>query len=523
MSLRVQIDNKEAAIPRDAEIVLKLFSPFFNDKNEDTTYPLTLNLPANRHIYGNRERFNTDETRYLNELPGAIFWGPFHILEGRNVVTDVNEKDVESFFSTSKHSFWGKANNTKLNELDLGGETFATTDAMLTAFTESLSQQYNYVVCPVHDPFVENIYSNLYRSFYNHLPVGYDLLYAKFHKSIDGKNFLFIPFLRYGVLIEKVITALGYNITRNDLTQDQEFNDIIFISRCNPLIPAVNNETSFKYKNFMPVITTLAFLADVENKCGCRFIVNENSKTVSLISYLKAKTIVPLPALDSLQKHIIAEEDRKRGFIYKDKDNPDTFLKKYYEDKSLEVVLGDEENADQVECISNTIGTEICTEQVRTFPAGEGYYTGYYQASAVSAAYENNDDYKERIETDFRLAVYRGVVRTPSPGTKVYFNYPVASGEPISFATNKMSLLWANVDGYTGLFERFHQKRCKELLGVLVEYEINLTTLTGNLADLSALFAGYVEIRNRMYYCLEQEITLRKDAVISHKIKCYPI
>lgn len=51
MSLKIIIDGKEAALPADTEVCLKLHNYFFEDRDNDATYPITLNLNANRHIF----------------------------------------------------------------------------------------------------------------------------------------------------------------------------------------------------------------------------------------------------------------------------------------------------------------------------------------------------------------------------------------------------------------------------------------------------------------------------------------
>mgnify|MGYP005963646405 CR=1 FL=1 len=58
MSLKIIIDGKEAALPADTEVCLKLHNYFFEDRDNDATYPITLNLNANRHIFGYPERIS---------------------------------------------------------------------------------------------------------------------------------------------------------------------------------------------------------------------------------------------------------------------------------------------------------------------------------------------------------------------------------------------------------------------------------------------------------------------------------
>lgn len=62
-------------------------------------------------------------------------------------------------------------------------------------------------------------------------------------------------FIRLNSLIEKIATALGYTVVRNDLIRDNQFKDIIVVCRNNAMNP-LNLRPNFRYADQVPDIKT---------------------------------------------------------------------------------------------------------------------------------------------------------------------------------------------------------------------------------------------------------------------------
>lgn len=518
MSLKVLIDHKEAILPVDVEISIQLHNLFFDDRSEDATYPLTLNLPANRHIFGFPERFNANPFR--TEYPGSVYFGPYHLLEGNCIITDVSHDEIELFITTDKHTFWGKSQNSNFQDLDLGLENFENPDEMLEALKKSLSDRMDYIACPLLDPSVSTRNDNLYKPFYNFLPPVADSFFdeRKFKRTIKDKSCIFIPFLRLSALIKKIVLALGYNPDRNDLLLNPEFDDIIVLCRRNILFPDSDGACSFQFNWFVPAIPVSDFLLEIEKKFGCRFIANEGKKSISVISDKNIDTIMYLDSSDTLEKHVVAQDDRRKSFIFKDKENADTYIKKYFDKKKSEYIYGDNQDAEQIECISNITGVDTSSEHVTSGLGGEGSYDLYFEHAAVDATYNNTSDYEKTIQTELRLAVYRGNVKNPDLEATCAF-YPVATGIPLNYADNKMSLLWKDENN---LFDRYHRYRCDIIKKIQTEEQLTIVSKPAYLNDLQKIFTNILAIRNRYYRCYEQEIKFSQDHIIGYILKCYP-
>lgn len=505
MSLNVIIDQKEVRIPKDFELAITLQNSLFEQDKEDATYPVSINLPSNRHIFGHPDRIQLD---YESTPPATIRFGPYLVLDGRAVVTDINNSELELFISTDKHSFWGRAKEKYLDELNLGRKTFSTPQLMVKEFQQSLTEKLNYVTCPLYDENVELLSPGISKTFYNYV----NPLLSVMDVEYGGTPCVFVPFCRLNWVIQCALESIGYSVERYDFENDPDFNDILLICRRNSFqLDTPFSSFGYDLRKHVPHITLFDFLSDVEKKFGCVILANENSRTVSVIRPDSLGTL-PVEVLDPITKRNILPEDQLSGIIYKDQDNSDSYLEKYKE--SMEYTYGNEENAETVECISNIVGVDW-SEWVNPF----GLLMRYSHAAADSGSFEYSSQYRLALNTELRYSVYRGNVTPPVDDYQYLVNYPYASPAPISGFSNILSLLWK---GNNSLFQRYHETQAKLKMGVSQEHEFYLHPDMNMLGNLSRIFSNELVIRNRKYLCYEQEITLSLNHIVSHIVRCVP-
>lgn len=507
MSLRIIIDNKDVALPVDVEVDLKVYNYFFKDRDDDATYPFTLNLNANRHIFGFPERLGKGQLQV--RYPAMMSFGPYTLLQGECVVTDFNPDEIEIFLTAGQSTFWKKCGQ-RLDDLPLGRESFTSVPAMMKAFTESLRGTKDYVVCPLYDPYVTNTMGGLYNAFYNFLTVSASGN-SVFQAQIGSLNCVFAPFVRLVVVIEKIITALGYRIGQNDLALDEKFRDIILVCRNKPTFPS--DRLYFDYTHRVPEIKASVFLQEVENKFGCRFSVDEKNKIVSVLSLNFSSEYHSLQIQDPLQVHFLDEDDQTRGFVFCDKENPDKYLKKYYNDGLLSRTSGDPEDAKKTECISAPVGW-----------TKYNVLAGYVNCMAVAADYQKDMDYHETLRNEIRFAVYRGYILCDPDSAETgnrYYPYPVASAEPLP-STSTMPDLSLLYHGAGNFFDRYLSSWINIMKQIDTEVEFLLENKVIFLNDLRKIFSKALLIRNKKYRCYEQEIKLGRTHIVEYIIRCYP-
>lgn len=505
MSLRVLVDNKEVALNDDVEIVVKVQNHFYGERKEDSTYPFKLNLKSNRHVFNFLERINGN---MKSEFPVKVYYGPYQILTGRSLITDVDETSVEFFITTYNQSFWGRTKEMYLDQMELGVEHFGSVDLMLEAFTRSLTEEYDYVACPLHDPFLPNIGVSLQYPIYNFIEPGAG---KKFTRQYKEQNNIFCPFVRLNGLIRRMIESMGYRLVYNVLDTFAGFKDIMVVSRRGAgSVNAIGS--TFFYHKHVPGIPVSDFINEIENKFGVMFSVNEGNKTISIDNNTGSNTL-EVEVLDGINKHWIDADDKLRGFVFSDKDSDDVFVDAHEKANELKYIHGIEKDAKTVECISNMVG-------IKKITFTDSVFDTYVYCGAVQAVYADKAAYDDRINKEFRLSIYRGYARRSSADGK----YPLADSTPppdkLNEWANKDSLLWT---GETGLFNTYQKNQISMKMNLQQEHEFVLTRNISRLKDLQQIFRCELVIRNRKYRCFEQEITFSKNNVVSHVIRCYPV
>ncbi|WP_303181745.1 hypothetical protein [uncultured Butyricimonas sp.] len=104
MSLGVKINSRVVRLPEDFELAINLKNSLLDDDREDATYPMEVNLVSNREVFGFIDRAHVDTT---GELLAEVDFGPYQLLRGWCVLTDVGGGSVEFYVSTAKRFFLG--------------------------------------------------------------------------------------------------------------------------------------------------------------------------------------------------------------------------------------------------------------------------------------------------------------------------------------------------------------------------------------------------------------------------------
>ena len=69
--LRLTINGQDAVLSKDVEVSLILNSRLLEQKDDDASYPFTLPLDANRHIFGSIDRAGVI---FNNEFATTLFF-----------------------------------------------------------------------------------------------------------------------------------------------------------------------------------------------------------------------------------------------------------------------------------------------------------------------------------------------------------------------------------------------------------------------------------------------------------------
>lgn len=514
MSLQVKIDAKEVRLPEDFELAINLENNLLNGDREDATYPMEVSLAANRHVFGFADRVNSDVS---GKSSAGVDFGPYRLLGGSCVLTDTGEGSVEFYISTEKSSFWGRAKHLMLDESCPG--RFVNSSEMgaqaLTTFYRSLKEELDFVVCPARDSWMTNVLGTAI-NFYNYLEPGSEA----FAMNYQGKPVYYTPFLRLTVVVKKVLEQMGYEIGENELAGDSDLKDLLIVCRRNPIDVGQGAAMMdrYAYGKHLPRMSVYKFLREVENKFGYNFIVDDSSLRVDIKRFALVSEKVAR-VKDGVEKQFLSEGDRVTGITYRDADSGDELVQPLKD--FLRVTFGAEADAETVECVSTIVG--VATD-VKTFvrPNVKPDYKYEYRFAAFQEEYSEEQDYRERVDTELRFSIYRGMQKS-SPvedsGRTYEFYYPVASPIPED-DTQTFLLMW---DGPGDCLKNHVEERAMVLVGAKQSHEFQVVPELKNLDNLQDFFTNVLVIRNRRYLCHEQEVVVNGDTFVSHTVRCYPL
>lgn len=497
--LQLIINGKRAAFYPDASLSVQLKNSLIVEREENSTYPFTLPLSANRHIFDFPDIINNND--FQRHYPATVMFGPYRILVGEVVITDISAVEIELYVSTDNRSFWGKYGSRYLDEYNLGSESWN-----YNSFNASLREYKPYVCVQLYDPsFAEEGY---YEHWYNR----FDMVNVKLAEQLNNIKNNICPFLRLKEVIRLIFTTAGYHIVQNEMDDISRFEDILVIFRHTFKIASV-----FKYNEVLPHITIGELLDECKNKFGLSFFVNEADKSIKILSsiHLRSDKLIGLEILDGLQKTIDPELENK-VYKFSDKSVSDQFVEAYQ--NKLSYLTGDENSAnlDLLECMSTIVGAQEKLEQFYpglTDSSGEQIVlTTKYTLLSINSEFEN---------TEFRLAYYNGLVNRIQYTAGLDINvdkYLVPEAAPSSIRPGGGSLLW---DNPKGLYNVFHKNRCETDFSMIVDLEVKPDILM--LLNLQDIFVYNVICRNQRFIVKEQEIELLPNRISSHKITVIPI
>lgn len=506
--LQIIIDGKQAVLPVDIEISLNYFNPCFGERKEDATYPLTLNLKANRHIFGYPERTNNIKIDYT----AIVMYGAYKLLIGQVFISSINDNYIELFIATDNTSFWGKYKNILISDLDLGTEKMgngSVEDFTNYGYPNSVQKSLNpFVLTPLWDESATGD--------------GYDVKWLN-HWDFDEQKFkrpwnsYFYPFPRLCVVMEGISKGLGYNVVRNDLSKD--FKDVIIVNR-----RAVHmGYSTLSIKDIVPVVSVEYFFNEIYKRFNISLFVNEKSKEISFIdsniSGYYSKTISCYDGFSTTFK----EKTEVNNIKYCDKDISSE--EKYLISKKNEYLF-DNKSKDTKDISSEMI-------PVAEYRPGGFTHDVKLESSPGSHNIQKQELYivpiymrvsQAHTPSEIRLAVYRGFAdcqKTPNKfrnhngRTGKWGTLPVSSSLPIPESENKISLAWKD------LYNRFH-KELSDFEGKQI-FDFNVKHDVLELKNQLSILFSKVVIRNKEYITTEQTIVLGIDSLKEHSIKCYPL
>lgn len=474
--IRLIINEKEAVLPADTEIVTKLRNRIFDPDLDDATWPFTLPLRANRHIFGYPDRITTNVK--TTTYPAVLYCGAYVILDGMATITDISTDEVELFLSFSFRNFWNKMSDKTIDTY--GPIMEPDRDSKREYLYSSLNNHLPFVACPLYDPSMTRVPKW-------DLPLGE--MFPYFINPRTDRPCAFIPFPRLAFILTTCIQDLGYKIRRNDLERIPDFNNILIICRREYYILEY---LPIDLRNYLPKIPVTEFLQDIERKFGVIFLPDEHTKKIDIVSFdaFEKHPPVEIRTEDTISREILMAEDRSPGFWFYDELPEDSYLNNDYFNNHVDYDKFGHKDPEQ----------NVTLEEIKCISAPIGYDRQQRKSAINYGDTSTVPDEDENRKKEFRLAVYQGA----------------GSGLMSSEIQNDI-LKWKT------LYETCHERRCKVLMNRQETVEMNLyAPPLKMLRDIQSLFRSYVINRNNRFAITEQEITLSSAGIVSWTVRGIP-
>ena len=274
------IDGVEVVLPDNFATTVKRENSFFT-KNGEYTYDCTLRLDndVNRRLYGFLHRLNKTEavdSRRSAELvaDGKVF------CRGTEVITGWTDKEVQvQIVSGNSELNYFIGDSLKIEWLDMGEITeFNTFNLPYPTFDYCL-------------PLMRSgghVYNDL-------TSVGQQTGDALIGSLVRPQPYLL-------AILNRLISALGYEVNVNDLTSTPFYN--LFI---------VNTVRTVEFAKMLPGWTVRDFLVAVEDLCGVVFITDNLTKKVDILQkstyYANARQYPLANVVDEYELNISEDSD----------------------------------------------------------------------------------------------------------------------------------------------------------------------------------------------------------------------
>lgn len=299
--LHLYIDKQEVVLSSDLKIELYCYNPFF-DRKSNFTYDIDidLNIPRNARIYKHIDRLNISSSP--SHRTAELYNDNKLIVHGTEAILSVDghKAKIQLFSGNSELNYLAASQSLTMRDLDMG-EIELDEDIAMKSLLSS-SDEFDFVCPPcamIWNPFglaywyndersSSRLYNNLNRPYYNNREQGQTEMLS-FNKDSNLR-----PMVYLCAIVEKVITAMGYQVKSNVLRTIDRFKYLYI----------VNTLDTRKFNEMVPNWKVNDFLTNVEKWCNVLFMINPGKGTCDIItldSFYKTADRVCISASDVIE------------------------------------------------------------------------------------------------------------------------------------------------------------------------------------------------------------------------------
>ncbi len=325
--LSLQLDGHPVDLSNDFSFTMNLKSPIFNDLGS-YSYPFKIPYTfRNAIISGFRHRIESSSDPYHAFL-GSFRWKNTNLFSGSVLLKILDKKNFEGTIYEGNGDFYYQVKNKTLQMVDFGKLEFGSeTERMF--YVNGCRESY-YPDKPAGFPMIYNPdyfdppTSDPKQMFLNNYDSG---LIKTFTDGTMTNRTVIVPMLYLRFVLDKIFEFLQFSLEDSFFDRHPVFNRMVMYNSvdCNGgaggFFAYPENQLLFNYH--VPQGPIIDLLTGLENYLNIRFLVNNSTKTVRIISL--AEMIQSPDYVDFSHKLISQQtnlEEKIKGFLLEMKTDP---------------------------------------------------------------------------------------------------------------------------------------------------------------------------------------------------------
>jgi hypothetical protein len=265
-------------VPFGGSVSIRFYNPLFNDIGSHS-FPINLStkIPAVNKAFSFS---NSLEAPKPINIEARIKSSIIDIV-GSWYINEINGNNLEIYYKGSNGDFYSRIKNKLLTELSFGGIKYpagvgANVGTVLAYMTTMMDVAYPdndwtaflaYLSNPV-DGMSEEVNPVLHVN-----PTGVPYFYAP--ADLNSTVYLFA-----GAIIDYIFSEFGYRVEKSIFREDQDLKRLVIFNTYNRVA-----DDAFDYTKLVPKILISDFLKALRNKFNIGFFVNEQSRSVKILSF----------------------------------------------------------------------------------------------------------------------------------------------------------------------------------------------------------------------------------------------
>ena len=259
-------------------------SPLFNEIG-DHSYPFNLPAtPRNKIILNWKHRVENSSDKY-EFFKASVLWQGIELFSGSLRISKAG-LSYEGTLYIDKGNFNWEIKNRMLHELNLGNLPFTSNEEAMAYYNSTLDKVYPQVSIAfpeiVNHLFYTPPTTDAEKERYNFPHSTGPVLWSH---TANGNYSLLVPFIYLRWLLDKVATLFGYSMQDDFFSKTEELNNLVIYNSYEKneyQMFAMVLPGTIRYQNHVPRIKVNEFFIGLENYFNCRFIVDNDRKTVTI-------------------------------------------------------------------------------------------------------------------------------------------------------------------------------------------------------------------------------------------------